>query len=176
MAKVYFTFLFFLFLSSHSFCQSYLGYVNTGSELIDSNNRQIKHIPKGDAVFIISLDIQFGHYNVVHIKSSKEGFLPRKNILIERVIPQTESNVFNSIKKSDVKDPILKVMNGSKYGLILKIDNIFYEINPKEKKAIHLTKGRHYYRVSSPYMEPYYGTETLDEFHLYEWEFYIGDM
>jgi hypothetical protein len=176
MNKVYFTIFIIQFLVFNSFCQSYLGYVNNGCELIDTNNRQIKHIPKGDAVFIISLDLQFGHYNVVHIKSSKEGFLPRKNIIIERVIPQTESNVFNSIKKSDIKNPILKIMNSSKYAMILKIDNNFYEINPKEKKAIHLTKGRHYYRVSSPYMEPYYGTEILDEFHLYEWEFYIADM
>jgi hypothetical protein len=176
MTKYYFSTYFILFLTFQTYCQSYLGYVNTTSELIDTNNRQIKHIPKGDAVFIISLDLQFGHYNVVHINSSKEGFLPRKNIIIERVIPQTESNVFNSIKKSEIKDPILKIFNSSKYAMILKIDNIFYEINAKEKKAIHLTKGRHYYRVSSPYMEPYYGTETLDDFHLYEWEFYIGDM
>ena len=176
MPKTNLTFLFTLLFTLPAFCQSYLGYVNVGCELIDTNYREIKHIPKGDAVFIISLDIQFGHYNIVHINSSKEGFLPRRNVIIERVIPQTESNVFNAIKKSEIKNPILKIMNSSKYAMILKIDNMFYEINAKEKKAIHLTKGRHYYRVSSPYMEPYYGTEILDEFHLYEWEFYIGDM
>jgi len=169
-----------LFLSFFSrtpiLCQSYLGYVNVSTELIDTNNTQIKHIPKGEAVFIVSLETQHGNYNVVHIKSNKEGFVSRKNVTIERVIPQTESNVFSSVKTSDVKDPILKIHNSSKFPLIIKIDNVFYEINGKEKKAIHLKKGRHYYRVSSPYMEPYYGTETLDDFHLYEWEFYIGDM
>ena len=134
MIKIQFASIFFLLFTFQSFAQSYLGYVDSGTELIDTNNRQIKHIPKGDAVFIISLDLQFGHYNVVHINSSKEGFLPRKNVIIERVIPQTESNVFNSIKKSEIKDPILKIMNSSKYAMILKIDNIFYEINAKEKK------------------------------------------
>ncbi len=170
--------LFFLFFSfpilSHS--QSYLGYATQHVDLIDSNYTTIKTVAKGDALFVISLDVQQGHYNVIHIKSNKEGFIPRKNVALERVVPQIEENIFSSIKQSDVKDPIIKVYNNSKMALTIKLNNTFYEINPKDRTTIHLKAGRYYFRVSNPDMDPYYGSEVLDDYKLYEWEFYIGEM
>ncbi len=167
---------FFLAFLTNAFGQSYLGYIGKSTELIDTNRAIIKHLPKGDAVFLTSLELQEGHYNIVHIKSNKEGFIPRKDVVIERVIPQTEGNVFTSIKTSDVKDPIIKVFNNSKYGMTVKINSVLYELQPKEKRTIHLKNGRLYYRVSCQYIEPYYGTELIENFHLYEWEFYIADL
>jgi hypothetical protein len=167
---------FFLAFLTNAFGQSYLGYISKATELIDTNRTIVKHLPKGDAVFLISLELQEGYYNIVHIKSNKEGFIPRKDVVIERVIPQTEGNVFTSIKTSDVKDPIIKVFNNSKYAMTVKINDVLYELQAKEKRAIHLKNGRLYYRVSSQYIEPYYGTEIIENFHLYEWEFYIADL
>lgn len=167
-----------IFITAHTLCnaQSYLAYANESMDLIDTNYATIKHIPKGDALFLVSLENAHGYYNVIHIKSNKEGFVPRKHIQIERVIPQIEENIFTSVQTSDAKDPILKVYNNSKMPMILKINNVHYDVAPKERKNIHLKKGRFYYRVSTSNVEPYYGTETLDDFRLYEWEFYIGDM
>lgn len=156
--------------------QSYLGYVNHPTELIDTLYKPIRSVSKGDALFVISLDSQFGHYNVVHIKSNKEGFIPRKHVSLERVVPQTEDNIFSSIKKSEVRDPVIKIFNSSRIPISVKLNNTIYDISPKERTTIHLKAGRYYYRVSNPEIEPYYGSEELDEYKLYEWEFYIGDM
>lgn len=158
------------------YAQSYLGYANQQTDLIDTLNRPIRSITKGDALFVISLDAQFGHYNVVHIKSNKEGFIPRKCISLERVVPQTEDNIFSSIKTSEVKDPVIKIFNSSRIPISVKLNNTIYDINPKERTTIHLKAGKYYYRVSNPAIEPYYGSEEVDEYKLYEWEFYIGDM
>ena len=165
-----------LFFSLSVYSQSYLGYSNQISDLVDTNYTSIKHIAKGDALFLITIENQVGYYNVIHIKSNKEGFSPRKHVQIERVVPQTEKNIFTSVIKSEVKDPIVKVRNSSKQVLILKLNNSIIEIAPKEKRTLHLNQGKYYYRVSSQDIEPYYGVENIDNFHLYEWDFYIGDM
>ena len=165
-----------LFCYISSTAQSYLGYSNQISELVDTNYRSIRNIAKGDALFLISIETQQGYYNVIHIKSNKEGFILRKHVQIERVVPQVEENIFTSINKSEVKDPIIKVKNSSKQVLTIKLNNNLFEIAPKEKRTIHLNPGKYYYRVSSQDIQPYYGEESLDNFHLYEWEFYIADM
>jgi hypothetical protein len=175
-ASYFLVFLFLLFLHLSSYSQSYLGYSTQNTELIDSVYNTIRTVGKGDALFIISLEAQHGHYNVIHIKSNKEGFIPRKNVVLERVVPQTEDNIFSSIKKSEVKDPIIKIHNASKLALTIKLNNTLYEVNPKDRTTIHLKAGKYYFRVSNPDIAPYYGTEDLDEYKLYEWEFYIGDM
>ena len=168
--------LFFLFLPLTHFSQSYLGYSTQHTELIDSTYATIRTVAKGDGLFIISLEAQHGYYSVIHIKSNKEGFIPRKNVVLERVVPQVEENIFSSIKQSDVRDPIIKISNTSKIAMTVKLNNTLYEIQPKEKRTIHLKTGKYYFRVSTPDIAPYYGSEELDEFKLYEWEFYIGDI
>lgn len=174
--RILFAFLLFFLSVTFAFSQSYLGYSILNTDLIDTTYKPIKHITKGDALFVISLEAQQGHYNVIHIKSNTEGFIPRKNVMLERVVPQTEENLFSTIKQSEVRDPIVKVFNNSKAGMTVKLNDTLYEIRPKEKTTIHLKPGKYYYRISTADINPYYGTEILDEYKLYEWEFYIGEM
>lgn len=160
-----------MYTTCHS--QAYLGYVKKEVSLLDSNNVEIEKIKRGEMVFIHSAPKKASTYHVNRISTNAEGMVPAKNVyLLEEAIENTQS-AFNSIKSSDKKDPIIKVHNSTHAVIKLRIDNKKYEIQPKEDAMISLTKGKYNYVVTSADMLPHYGRETLDEFYMYEWEFYI---
>jgi hypothetical protein len=164
---------FVLLLCNLSFGQSYIGYLKKETNLIDRNKTVIEVIKKGEAVFIHSLPLSSEFYLVNHINTNNEGFVSAKNIYhLEEVIEDTAAS-FSKISLSDKKYPIIRIRNSTHSNLKIKINCINYEIESKNEILIPLEKGTFTYVVTGANMHPHYGKEALEEFKMYDWDFYI---
>lgn len=154
------------------FSQTHLGHSKHASVLRDSLSSPIINIEKGDALFIESDRPTNGLYKVVHLLTEKAGYIKAEDVKLDKKF-DTEST-FKSIK-SEEKDPTLKIHNNSVQPMYLKISGEEHLLAPNKITSIKLSKGKYYYQVSSPSVEHHYGHETVEEYKLYEWEFYVGD-
>jgi hypothetical protein len=164
-------------LSANS--QSYIGYLVDNIEVKDSlNDRIVKKARKGDGVLVYTLDVyQGGKYKIHHINSGKDGFIQRKDVLLQKSVPYTAQSL-NDIKKAiletEMKDPMINMYNNTKDKISIKYGKENIELAPQEKMSLKMAKGKYYYKFKLPGIDPYYGVEVLEDHRLYDMEFYVG--
>ena len=152
------------------FSQTHLGHSKHSTILQDSLSSSLINIEKGDALFIESDKPTNGLYKVVHLQTEKVGYMKAEDVKFDKKF-DTEST-FKSIK-SEEKDPTLKIHNNTGQPISLKIAGKEHLLVPHETSNIKLSKGKYYYQVSSPGFDHHYGHEAVEEYKLYEWEFYV---
>jgi hypothetical protein len=154
--------------------KTYLAYAKQPIAMVDSNHAPIKHIEKGDALYVLSDKHYHGQLRVVHVKTHSEGFIPAHEVLIEKEISFMEL-MSGNFTHSEVQNPELVIRNSTHADMMIKIGEHEYALKPHEIKSIHLSKGKYYYRVIIPEIEHYYGIEVLDEYKRYDWDFYVEE-
>ena len=159
--------------------QSYIGYLVDNIEIKDSLNEKIvKKGRKGDGVLVYNLNVyEGGKYKVHHINSAKDGFILRKDVLLQKSVPYTAQSI-DDIKKAiletEMKDPMLKFYNNTKGKIQIKYGKENIELAPQEKLSLKMAKGKYYYKFKLQGVDPYYGVEVLEDHRLYDMEFYVG--
>lgn len=159
--------------------QSYIGYLVDNIEIKDSlNDKIVKKGRKGDGVLVYNLDVyQGGKYKVHHINSGKDGFILRKDVLLQKSVPYTAQSlddIKKAILETEMKDPMLKFYNNTKDKISIKYGKENIELAPQEKLSMKMAKGKYYYKFKLPGVDPYYGVEVLEDHRLYDMEFYVG--
>lgn len=160
--------------SSTMIAQNYLAYTKTHLYLLDSTNAEIKHIEKGDAVFIESEHPRHGKYKVTHLKSKKDGFISKHDVKIYKEVAASEKSNLVS-KNSEVRDPIVEIHNSSRQVMTIKFDDVEFEMQPHETHTLKVTKGNYYYKVYADGMDAHYDYAKLQEFKKYDWDFYVDE-
>lgn len=169
--------LFFALLLTNSgllWAQTYLAYTKQPLAMVDSSRSPIKHLEKGDALYVLTDKHYHGHVKAVHVKTHHEGFIPAHDVVIEKEIPFMQS-MSSNFTKSEVQNPEVVIRNSSHAPMTIKLGEHEYDIKSKESKSLHLPKGKYYYRVTAPDLDHYYGVEILDEFKRYDWDFYVDE-
>lgn len=159
--------------------QSYIGYLVDNIEVKDSLNEKIvKKGRKGDGVLVYNLDVyQGGKYKIHHINSGKDGFILRKEVLLQKSVPYTAQSlddIKKAILETEMKDPMVNMYNNTKDRISIKYGKENIELAPQEKMSLKMTKGKYYYKFKLPGVDPYYGVEVLEDHRLYDMEFYVG--
>jgi hypothetical protein len=159
--------------------QSYIGYLVDQVEIKDSLNQKIiKKGRKGDGVLVYNLDVyEGGKYKIHHINSGIDGWINRKDILLQKSVPYTAQSlddIKKAILETEMKDPLLKLYNNTKDKISIKYGKENIELAPQEKMSLKMTKGKYYYKFKMPGVDPYYGVEVLEDHRLYDMEFYVG--
>ncbi len=172
-----FTLLSWLTLSAGA--QSYIGYLAQNIELKDSLDKKVtKKGRKGDGVLVYNLEVyKGGKYKVHHINSGKDGFIYRKDVLLQKSVPytaQTMDEIKQAILETEMKDPLIKMYNNTKDKLSIKFGKEDIVLAPQERMSLKMNKGRYYYKLKMPGYDPYYGVEILEDHRLYDMEFFIG--
>ena len=168
-----------LVFASPAFAQTYLGYITSDVNIVDSTGEKVtKKSRKGDGILIYTLDL-YGkdNYKVHHINGNRDGFLSRKNILLVKSVPylaMTQEEIKQAIIDSEMKMPLLKLYNNTKGKLSLKFGNEKIVLKPQERMELKMNKGKYYYKLAIEGQEAYYGVEVLAEHKMYDWEFYLG--
>lgn len=168
-----------LLISFSSRSQSYIGYLADNIELKDSlDAKTIKKCKKGDGVLVYNLDVfKGGKYKVHHINSGKDGFIYRKDVLLQKSVPYTAQSlddIKKAILETEMKDPMLKFYNNTKDKLSIKFGKENIVLAPQERMSLKMAKGKYYYKFKMDGIDPYYGVEVLEDHRLYDMEFYIG--
>ena len=159
--------------------QSYIGYLAANIELKDSSNTKVtKKGRKGDGVLVYNLDVyEGGKYKVHHINSGKDGYILRKDVLLQKSVPytaQTMDEIKQAILETEMKDPMLQLYNNTKKSLSIKFGKEDIVLAPQERMSLKMNKGRYYYKLKMPGYDPYYGVEVLEDHRLYDMEFFVG--
>lgn len=166
-------------IASAAYSQSYIGYLADKVEIKDSTGKKIvKKARKGDGVLVYTLHVYHGKkYKVHHINSSKDGFINREEVLLEKSVPYTAltmEEIKQAIRDTEMRDPVIKMYNNTEDKLSFKFGKQEFELNPQERVSLKIESGRYYYKLKTKGYDPYYGVEHLENHRLYDWEFYIG--
>lgn len=172
----------FIFLSALIFCslqsvsQSYLGSITkqvnfragpgTDYEVIGS-------MKPGSQIFIVSLDAEDDFYNIIDIRTNKEGYVHKSFVKIGKQVKESEEGIFTPSGKTASYNPEVEIYNNTSLILTLKLNDDNYSFSPKEKKSITISPGTIRFRASAPGVIPYIGSEYLQSNQGYTWQFYI---
>ena len=165
-----------LYFSSLSFSQSYLGLITSKAFLREKPSTDasvIGSLMKGSQIFIVSIDSDNEYYNVIDIKTNKEGYVKKKYVKIGKLLKENEQGIFTPNGRSSTYDPEIEIFNNTSIILTLKLNSQIYSFDPHEKRTLTVTSGSVSYRASAPGVIPNFGSESIEGNHSYSWEFYI---
>jgi uncharacterized protein YgiM (DUF1202 family) len=168
--------IFFILFTNISFCQSYLGTITKQVNFREgpgSSYEIISSLKPGTQIFISSLETNDDFYNIIDIKSDKEGYVHKSYVKIGKLVARSNESVFTPDGVSSSYDSELKIFNNTSKTLTLKMNTELFYFSPHETKNISINPGEYDFRASAPGVIPYIGNESLNSGQAYSWQFYI---
>ena len=165
-----------LFIAVTSLAQSYLGSITKQTNIREGSGKDynvIGSLKPGAKIFIVSLETENDFYNIIDIKTNKEGYVHKSFVKIGKQVKENDQGIFSPSGETESYNPDIHVYNNTSLSMTLKLGNEIYSFSPKEKKVISVTPGTISFRASAPGVTPYIGTDVLKSNQGYSWEFYI---
>jgi hypothetical protein len=177
--KISFCVLFFLFTSFVAFGQSYLGWANQAANLRSgpgTNYEILRTLPAGSQLFIYSLIGENNFYRVKDIATDTDGYISSSLIELGQIITGNDpaESPFEAIGRSTTNNPQIQIFNNTNLILTLTLNNERHVFRSQETRTISVAPGRYNYMASAPGVIPYFGNDTLQNYYIYSWTFYIG--
>lgn len=138
-----------------------------------TSNTVVMEVDQGDYLVLVDRNPVGPWYNVVHVESSKEGWINGNAIEIKFTQNRKSGPLLEERSGGSNQNPYIEVTNDSDRMLYLKVGDGHYTIKPHDKQTIHLTPGTYKYYASSPGIIPTFGEDYLKDGHWYTWQFYI---
>lgn len=142
-------------------------------ENADVDSSAIIEISKGDLVVLLDRSPVGSWYNVIHVKSNKEGWVHGSTILTYYTKNRKPNLTIPGRSTGSYKNPTLEVKNDSNKTMTLKLREARYVFSPQESKTIPLTAGRYSFHASAPNVIPDFGEQNFELGYVYSWRFYI---
>jgi hypothetical protein len=166
----------FLFLSFISNAQSYLGTITKQVNFRagpGTDYNVISSLKVGTNIFVVSLDTENDFYDIIDIRTNKEGFVNKSFVKIGKEIEKNEQGMFSPSGQTETYNPEVEIYNATRLTLTLKLNKDLFSFAPQEKRSITLEPGSCDYRASAAGVIPSIGTENLQSNNGYTWKFYI---
>ena len=164
------------FIGCSVFGQSYLGTITKQVNFRQgpgSDYEIISSLKTGTQVFISSIETEDDFYNIIDIKSDKEGYVHKSYVKVGKLVSKSTESVFTPDGQSSDYKPEVKIYNNTSKTLTLKMNTELFYFSPHETKNISLYPGEYDFRASAPGVIPYIGNESLSGNQSYSWQFYI---
>jgi hypothetical protein len=168
--------LLFALISNQGLAQSRLGWTTQKVNFRSGPGTEfsiISSLSAGQQIFIISTESENDFYNIIDIKSNKEGYIHKSFVKLGKIVEEQQGGLFESSGSSVNYSPEAEIFNNTDIELTLKINSTAYYFAPHQKKTITLSPGNSSYRASAPGVIPYIGNEYLQSNMKYTWQFYI---
>jgi len=165
-----------LFTCLNSFAQSYLGTITKQANFREGAGKEfdiIGSLKPGAQIFIVSLETENDFYNIIDIRTNKEGYVHKSFVKLGKQIKENDQDVFSSSGETTSYNPEVEVFNNTTLTLTLKLNSETYSFKPKEKHTLTIEPGAINYRASAPGIIPKIGTQNLQSNQGYTWQFYI---
>lgn len=160
----------------NSFAQSYLGTITKQVNLREGSGKDydvIGSLKPGASIFIVSVDTENDFYNIIDIRTNKEGYVHKSFVKLGKPVRENNQGIFSSSGETASYNPEIEIFNNTNLTLTLKLNSETYSFSPKEKRTLSITPGTISYRASAPGIIPNIGTENLKSNQGYTWQFYI---
>ncbi len=142
MKKIMF-FLVFL-MSNGLLSQSYLGTITKQVNFREgpgSDYSIISSLKPGTQIFIASLETDDDFYNVIAIKSNKEGYVHKNYVKVGRIVSRSTESVFTPDGETSTYESEIRIYNNTSRTLTLKMNADLYYFSPQETKNISIVPG-----------------------------------
>lgn len=163
-------------MSNGLLSQSYLGTITKQVNFREgpgSDYEIISSLKPGTEIFISSLETDNDFYNVIDIKSNKEGYVHKSFVKVGKLVSRSTESVFTPDGETSTYESEIRIYNNTSRTLTLKMNADLYYFSPQETKNISIVPGEYDFRASAPGVIPYIGTERLKSNQRYSWQFYI---
>jgi uncharacterized protein YgiM (DUF1202 family) len=139
-----------------------------------STSAVLRQITAGEIVALISRVPEGPWYNVIHVKSSTEGWINGNTIRVKYTEKKKAGPVFQERETGTTENPEIEISNDSDRTLYLKLgDDDRVVIPPHDRQSIIKYPGKYKFYASSPGVLPAFGEHDFRPGVTYEWTFYI---
>ena len=136
---------FLVFLMSNGLLsQSYLGTITKQVNFREgpgSDYSIISSLKPGTQIFIASLETDDDFYNVIAIKSNKEGYVHKNYVKVGRMVSRSTESVFTPDGENSTYESEIRIYNNTSRTLTLKMNADLYYFSPQETKNISIVPG-----------------------------------
>ncbi len=168
--------LFFILFTGTVFSQSYSGFTTKQVNFRagpGSDYEIISSLKPGTQIFISSLETDDDFYNIIDIKTDKEGYVHKSFVKVGKIISESDGSFIAASGESTSDDTEVNIYNNSNKTMTLKLNSEAYKFAPQETKNIVLTPGNYSFRASAPNVMPSVGIKSFKINGAYKWQFYI---
>jgi hypothetical protein len=168
--------LLIMFCSVTTIAQSFLGTITKQVNFREGPGTDyniVSSLKPGTQLFIVSLETENDYYDVIDIRTNKEGYVHKSFVKVGKQVKENDEGVFSSNGTTASYNPEIEVFNNTSLTLTLKLDDKTYSFNAHEKRTITTSPGAISYRASAPGVIPYIGIDHLESNEGYTWQFYI---
>jgi SH3-like domain-containing protein len=169
--------IFFVLMSNTIQSQSYLGTITKQVNFREgpsSDYEIINSLKAGTQIFISSIETVDDFYNIIDIKTNKEGYVHKSYVKVGKLVSRSNESVFTPNGETTTYESEVKIFNNTSKTLTLKMNTQLFYFSPYETKNISINPDEYDFRASAPGVIPYIGTERLKSKQAYSWEFYIS--
>lgn len=128
---------------------------------------------RGDLLALIDRKPRGTWYNVIHVRTGKEGWIDQSVISIRYTRNPRPAPVFEESRVEDSKDPELAVTNQTDRLLSLRLGNSLYTIPANSARSFTVPAGTYKFYASVPNAFPTLGEKYFPKGIVYRWRFYI---
>lgn len=157
--------------------QSSIGTVNEFSNLREGPGLEFESdlvVNPGATLFIFPIDSTKEFYNVVHIKSGKEGWIKKSLVKITNEIEKSKGHFMASKNKIVSEQSEAHIFNNTDESLKIKLGSVTYTLAPHQKRNIQIAAGKAEYFAYVAGVTPTTGDHIFEPATRYEWQFYMG--
>lgn len=165
-----------LFIGLTTLAQSYLGTITKQVNFREGSGKDydvMGSLKPGAQIFIVSLETENDYYNIIDIRTDKEGYVHKSFVKLGKQVKENNQGIFSSSGETTSYNPEVEIFNNTNLTLTLKLNSETYSFSSKEKRTLTITPGSISYRASAPGIIPNIGTENLKSNQGYTWQFYI---
>lgn len=154
---------------------SALGHVRDAAPFYTQTNPAVAagNLNRDALLFVLSSTLTANCYHVIDISTDREGFVHKDFVSIDSFLP-CESATSSHIGRSKSHQPTFEVLNRTRYRLTLKMNDIYFYLEPYECRELLLQPGWYHCRASAPGVTPYVTLENVRANQAYAWDFYMG--
>lgn len=147
---------------------------------LKANLRELPNSPniilqpeKDDVLALIDRTPRGTWYNVVHVRSGKEGWIDGSVIDIKYTKNPRPAPVFEERRVASNKDPELVVYNQTDRLLSLRLGDSLYSVPANSERSFTVPAGTYKFYASVPNAFPTLGEKYFPKGIIYSWRFYI---
>ncbi len=129
---------------------------------------------RGDLLALIDRTPRGTWYNVIHVRSGKEGWVDGSVIDIKYTENPRQAPVFEERRVASNRDPELTIQNQTDRTLTLRLGTNLYSIAASSERSVTVPEGTYKFYGSVPRAYPTLGEKDFSKGVVYTWSFYIG--
>ncbi len=151
-----------------------IGSANTGLNFREGPGTEFKilhTIDTSNLLVVLPREVKNDFLEVFDVETSLRGYVSQNHIQITDTLAFGKQNFFEKSGTLTTEDIEIEIINGTTHVLFVWINQISYDIEPREKKVLILEDEEVIYFTSTPGLFPVFGKEILERGGTYVWKF-----